>query len=1377
MIRVAVILVLLAIPLTAAAQQRVRVADHDSTLSFRTARTSEGRFDLDHRVMRSATWREGSRRPRSATAFIRERGAAFGWREPDELELVRESVRSRSSHLTYRQTYAGLPVYGRRVGVNLDDRGRVSMVTSSFTPIEEPESDFDVRPALSGDDAGRRAMAAVSPAGGTIAESRLVVLPESGPRLAWELLIFPRDEPAEYRVFVDARDGDVIRAFDQAVRSGVRNQNNGMDGSVGDRRRRSTAVRADTEPDRGTPSAPRASGQVVDGSGFVYIPGPLMSSGSSYTPPFVDNDDATSPWMDDERVEVVLRDISFDESRGGYVLTGPHVDIVDQTYGGTVDFEPPVEASPDDFRYTRDQPGFEAVNAYYHIDLSQRYVQSFGITDRQNQPLRVNPREKFADDSFYLPTQNVLIFGLGGVDDAEDATVLWHEYAHALLHAAAPDILTFGALEGRAVHEGWSDYWATSWVRELVEDGQLARGDWERIFLWDSGEGAIWAGRTMDHFGHYPEDVCSDTEPASTCSHHDDGRLLATTLHEARDVIDRRTMDEIVLRSHDYLSGSVTFADAAAAVVQADIDYFGGAHAEILIDIFDARGLIDRVEYGPVISHASLPNTEDVGGIVRVEADVQSFSTEVDTVILHILTESFGPQSFGMSDDSAGRYVFDFDLPSAPDTARYWLEARDEQGFVGLLPAGAPSTRYAFGIGPDLAAPAIVHDPVPVSSILQWPEQLSAIVTDNIGVESVEVEFEIEGPDGGLIDQGSFELGRTDNTYTGSFPTPVEQVRRDAIVRYRIAAVDAATTPNEAVLPSDGTYQFTIGAEGLLREFRFETDPPAGMLMTGSWQTGSPAFGLLTAFHGGGVVGTDLDGQTDDTGGTSSLYLPTLNLAGIDDARLRFLHWYDTEHDGGAGPGSSAATLFDGGNVKVSTDGGASWTVLIPATGTYNGSIDASTGNPLAGEEAFGGYGFGWRLAEFELPDTPSVDIRFDFGTDGSNSREARNFAGWFLDDIRVTTAPLGDSSPPVPGTIPPLSDVESTQSIRPVIQIEFIDETVVTDAFVEYSYTSGPGMPGGQSGSLRMEMRPESTTLFETVLDFVTAPEPGDVVEYSILATDAAGNSVTLPGAGSEPYRIEFRLMDQFDMLPDAAASGQWTYDGGQWHVGSALIEPDVSSLNATALDLPSNASGIRLELGHAFQLVETAAANVKVSIDDGRIWQVVEPSTGYDNPAPLSDRHPMADEASYGGLSGGVQIDRFDLTEFAGKQILVRYDFGSESGAETGDFWALSTARILVETTESEFEVDRETVLHPVYPNPAHGRAHVSVTIEEMDHVQLEVYDLLGRRVARLEAGTLEAGTHAFPFDTNGWAAGVYVVRLVTPDRDYSTTLVVTR
>jgi hypothetical protein len=65
-------------------------------------------------------------------------------------------------------------------------------------------------------------------------------------------------------------------------------------------------------------------------------------------------------------------------------------------------------------------------------------------------------------------------------------------------------------------------------------------------------------------------------------------------------------------------------------------------------------------------------------------------------------------------------------------------------------------------------------------------------------------------------------------------------------------------------------------------------------------------------------------------------------------------------------------------------------------------------------------------------------------------------------------------------------------------------------------------------------------------------------------------------------------------------------------------------------------------------------------------------------------------------------------------------------------------------------------------VSPNPFAGSTTVRFTLEEPSEVRLAVYDVLGREVAVLVDGPLEAGAHAAAFDGSGLPSGVYVYRL---------------
>lgn len=75
--------------------------------------------------------------------------------------------------------------------------------------------------------------------------------------------------------------------------------------------------------------------------------------------------------------------------------------------------------------------------------------------------------------------------------------------------------------------------------------------------------------------------------------------------------------------------------------------------------------------------------------------------------------------------------------------------------------------------------------------------------------------------------------------------------------------------------------------------------------------------------------------------------------------------------------------------------------------------------------------------------------------------------------------------------------------------------------------------------------------------------------------------------------------------------------------------------------------------------------------------------------------------------------------------------------------------------EKTEAEFAA---------YPNPFNAATVVSFSTTSESYVRLDVYDVLGRRVATLVDGMMSAGLHQVSWDAVGWSSGVYFARLVT-------------
>ncbi len=100
--------------------------------------------------------------------------------------------------------------------------------------------------------------------------------------------------------------------------------------------------------------------------------------------------------------------------------------------------------------------------------------------------------------------------------------------------------------------------------------------------------------------------------------------------------------------------------------------------------------------------------------------------------------------------------------------------------------------------------------------------------------------------------------------------------------------------------------------------------------------------------------------------------------------------------------------------------------------------------------------------------------------------------------------------------------------------------------------------------------------------------------------------------------------------------------------------------------------------------------------------------------------------------------------------------------------DAWTVTDAQpwVPVEGTGAAASRDEalpsEVTLAGAYPNPFSRTATVAFALPEAQRVTLTVYDVLGREVARLVDGEVEAGRHEAALDGAGLPAGVYLVRL---------------
>jgi len=69
----------------------------------------------------------------------------------------------------------------------------------------------------------------------------------------------------------------------------------------------------------------------------------------------------------------------------------------------------------------------------------------------------------------------------------------------------------------------------------------------------------------------------------------------------------------------------------------------------------------------------------------------------------------------------------------------------------------------------------------------------------------------------------------------------------------------------------------------------------------------------------------------------------------------------------------------------------------------------------------------------------------------------------------------------------------------------------------------------------------------------------------------------------------------------------------------------------------------------------------------------------------------------------------------------------------------------------------------LHPAYPNPFNPSTTIHYSLDKTSHVQLKVYNIMGREVATLVDKMIAAGEHRLKWSPSGnIAAGVYMVQI---------------
>ncbi|HEX7766250.1 MAG TPA: M36 family metallopeptidase, partial [Nitrospira sp.] len=412
----------------------------------------------------------------------------------------------------FAQAVDGVPVYGGELKVHFDRQGQVVGLTNTAVPSAMLSS---VSPSMKAEQAVEAARGQIPP--GLVDEeaadlpgpsTKLVIYAETGtPTLAWEVIV--HTPGPTWQMFVHAQTGKGLAPVKDVNR-------------------------------------------YVTGRGQVFRVNAVVATQNNG---LRDGKDAASAVPSTAYSSVDLQ---------GLEGTG----LLDGTYASSKASKRRVSSASQAFVFDRSSNGFSETMGYYFLDYAQRYIQSLGFSTVNNRQQVFSVDRYTKDNSFYQSSTKNITYGTGGVDDAEDADVIWHEYGHSILDNQVPG---YGAsLEADSIGEGFGDYLAGTLGAQLsggFQDECLA--EWDATSYTSTIPPCL---RRLDGTKHYPEAIVGEV--------HDDGEIWSAALWQIRGAIGATKADTAILQHHFLLSADTSFNQAANALVTAAIN-LGYRNAEV----------------------------------------------------------------------------------------------------------------------------------------------------------------------------------------------------------------------------------------------------------------------------------------------------------------------------------------------------------------------------------------------------------------------------------------------------------------------------------------------------------------------------------------------------------------------------------------------------------------------------------------------------------------------------------------------------------------------------------------------------------------------------------------------------------------------------
>lgn len=201
-----------------------------------------------------------------------------------------------------------------------------------------------------------------------------------------------------------------------------------------------------------------------------------------------------------------------------------------------------------------------------------------------------------------------------------------------------------------------------------------------------------------------------------------------------------------------------------------------------------------------------LETVQPISFNVEIESD---YKLDSASVFVYYSYNNFENHNFSLPllySESKSAFTTTFTPEIESGEIQYYIIAKDTATRIFTLPTEAPKELHTITIGPDHEPPEIDYSPIPYFLLANENLTISTNADDNLGIDTVYVEFEING-----VPQQSFGLTLDSQIiYSGSFDFDLNQLNDGDEITYSITAKDSAIARNTTTIPADDKFSFKI---------------------------------------------------------------------------------------------------------------------------------------------------------------------------------------------------------------------------------------------------------------------------------------------------------------------------------------------------------------------------------------------------------------------------------------------------------------------------------------------------------------------------------------------------------------------------------------